>query len=64
MANETTARQSRLRIKPDVYSKLETLALACKRRPTDHAEFLIEQAFERTARKSNSPAVQPQPEAA
>lgn len=64
MANETTARQSRLRIKPDVYSKLETLAVASKRRPTDHAEYLIEQAFERTVRKSTSPAVQPQTEAA
>lgn len=64
MANETTARQSRLRIKPDVYTKLEILAEGCKRRPTDHAEFLIEQAFERAARKSPSPAVQPQPEAA
>ncbi len=56
MATETTAKQSRLRIKPDVYDKLETLAAACKRRPTDHAELLIEQAFERLNRKSPSPA--------
>ena len=58
-----TPRQSRLRIKPQVYEKLERLALADKRRPTDQAELLIEQAFERLARKSPSLSQsQPQPQ--
>ena len=54
MATAITPKQSRLRIKPATYAKLETLAAADKRKPTDQAELMIEQAFEKRARKSAS----------